>query len=347
MSQFWIQRAGQVFGPFESARLIQLGAAGQIAQEDGVSNSPSGPWTPAVQVPGLFPTPALMAAAQLAPAPVPSRVPNPPPNRASAPGRAPLKGVAGSQGPSVPLLVGGAVAVLAILGFGVAILMMNGGKVAHGPSLAVGSDEEQIKQSKRQLTGIAIALHQYHDTFRVLPPEKELARRDDSGRPLLSWRVHLLPFIEEQELYRQFKLDEPWDSPHNSALVEQMPKLYRRPGSQAGPGRTCYLGIDGVGGAFEGGGGKGFHQFIDGTSNTAIIVEVNDSLAVEWTRPADYSYATTDPGAGLRSVWADGAQAILGDGRVVLLKRLDNTTDLLRLFQMGDGQVLRPELLTE
>src|SRR5262245_50271856 len=75
------------------------------------------------------------------------------------------------------------------------------------------------------------------------------------GRPLLSWRVQILPYLEEEKLYKQFKLDEPWDSQHNLALLPQMPTVYRSPSEaevQADPGNTFYQVFVGPGAAFEG-----------------------------------------------------------------------------------------------
>ena len=71
-------------------------------------------------------------------------------------------------------------------------------------------------------------MHNYHDTYGTFPPA---ATTDGADKPLLSWRVAILPFLEQQPLYEQFHLDEPWDSPHNKTLIEQMPQVYAIPGS--------------------------------------------------------------------------------------------------------------------
>jgi len=81
-------------------------------------------------------------------------------------------------------------------------------------------------QSQSRLKQMALAFHSYMEQHGRLPPA---AICDAKGRPLLSWRVALLPFIAQGELYRQFKLDEPWDSPHNIKLLDQMPATYDSP----------------------------------------------------------------------------------------------------------------------
>ena len=69
-------------------------------------------------------------------------------------------------------------------------------------------------------------MHNYDSTHGSLPPHAIYGK---DGKPLLSWRVLILPYIEEQALYEQFHLDEPWDSPHNEPLLRQIPRCYRSP----------------------------------------------------------------------------------------------------------------------
>jgi hypothetical protein len=116
--------------------------------------------------------------------------------------------------------------------------------------------------------------------------------------PLLSWRVHLLPFLEQQALYDQFHHDEPWFSEHNRALISRMPVIFQSPGSAAPEGRTNYVAVTGKQCAF----GvvqddmtryrQSRHRHMLGTAHTAVIIEANDLLAVTWTRPDDLRLAS-------------------------------------------------------
>ena len=91
-------------------------------------------------------------------------------------------------------------------------------------------------------------MHNYHDHEKALPPAAVLGK---DGRPLLSWRVLLLPYVEGQELYREFHLDEPWDSPHNIQLLERMPSAYEPFKDSPFPrGHTFYRVIVGPGSPF-------------------------------------------------------------------------------------------------
>src|SRR5688500_14843053 len=116
-----------------------------------------------------------------------------------------------------PVLVCAAVALLALADRGHPAPVPRPRAEAAGPVTA-----NQLKQSANHMRLIALAFHQYHDAYTVLPTNQ--LGKDNS--PLLSWRVQILPFAEQEALYKQFKLDEPWDSEHNKKLIGRMPALY-------------------------------------------------------------------------------------------------------------------------
>ena len=113
------------------------------------------------------------------------------------------------------------------------------------PAAAVAPGVQKVRvaaasmSSQNSLKQIGLAMHNYHDNTGYLPPATSYS---EDGKPLLSWRVLILPYMEQGELYKQFKLDEPWDSPHNIQLVERMPKVFQHPmaGSKTPPGHTHY-----------------------------------------------------------------------------------------------------------
>jgi hypothetical protein len=113
------------------------------------------------------------------------------------------------------------------------------------------------------------------------------------GRPLLSWRVSILPFIEQEDLFKQFHLNEPWDSEHNKRLMEKMPKIYEVPGRPAPKGETFYQVFTGKDALFEGGKKSRIASIPDGTSNTIMIAEAGE--AVPWTKPADMPFTADGP----------------------------------------------------
>jgi hypothetical protein len=134
----------------------------------------------------------------------------------------------------------------------------------------------------KNLQRIGLAIHSYHDEWSRICPA---AISDSAGQALLSWRVAILPFLKDPELtalHRQFKLDEAWDSPHNKALLEKMPKVFESPAADAAPGYTHFQALVTATG-YERGKYRpiwGQNQSIslsitmvaDGPSNTALVV---------------------------------------------------------------------------
>jgi hypothetical protein len=137
---------------------------------------------------------------------------------------------------------------------------------------------------------VGLSIHGYHDTFGQLPPA---VVRDKNGQPLYSWRVAILPFLEQNTLYQKFRLDEPWDSPHNKPLSLTTPKCFLPSGgSRDEDGLTRYQALVGPGTAFERP-GLTWNDFPDGLSSTILVVEAGDP--VPWSKPVDLNYAPNEP----------------------------------------------------
>jgi hypothetical protein len=155
----------------------------------------------------------------------------------------------------------------------------------------------------------------YHDTHGQLPPAVVYGA---DSRPLYSWRVLLLPFLEHDDLYREFHSDEPWDSPHNRALLPRMPALYRPPPGKASrlhPYHTILHVFVGPGTAFESREGLRLPvDFPDGVGNTLLIVEAGEP--VRWTQPADLAFDPDGPLPELRLLFKDGFRAVMADASV-------------------------------
>lgn len=207
----------------------------------------------------------------------------------------------------------------------------------------------QLQAARRisvdNLKQIGLGMHNYNDAKNAFPSP---ASRGPDGKPLLSWRVHILRFLDRQEheLYKQFHLDEPWDSPHNRTLIDKMPSIYRLPVSKnKEKGRTNYLLAVGDGAAFSGDAPTRIPDIKDGLSQTIMAVEVDDQHAVIWTKPDDWFFDPNDPVKGLGRFFADGTcfNALICDGSVrsLLLPKDPKGVQTLRaMFTRAGGETI-------
>jgi RNA polymerase sigma factor (sigma-70 family) len=190
-------------------------------------------------------------------------------------------------------------------------------------------------RSLNNLRQIVLAMIFYHDVHKCMPAP---AITDAAGKPLLSWRVALLPGLDEQALYDQFHLDEPWDSPHNRKLLPRIPRAYEPVlKSSARPGETYYQVFVGKGTAFEPDQRLRLpDSFPDGTSKTLFVVEAGE--AVPWTKPVDLPYAPDRPVPKVGGQFTDEFGAALGDGSARLLPKAMPSTLLRALITRNGGE---------
>lgn len=198
-------------------------------------------------------------------------------------------------------------------------------KVEAGLRLNIGEQEEQLWIAMRsvldsanssllqisqvkQLRQIMVAMHNFHDTVGMFP---------DLGNPALknvgvglSWRVHLLPFMEQTELYQQFRLDENWDSDHNIKLITQIPTVYMPKDATVDRGKTLFVmprGKKYFARPFPTERDdpklqirpRRFSDLLDGSSNTIGVIPVAKSKAVIWTKPEDWEPNEKSPLDGI------------------------------------------------
>jgi hypothetical protein len=191
-------------------------------------------------------------------------------------------------------------------------------------------------QSTNNLKQIMLAFHNYLNSYNSFP---SAAICDQNGRALLSWRVAILPFIGEDALYKEFRLDEPWDSEHNKKLLQRMPKAYALPGvTQPGEFKTHYRAFYGNGAALELKKGVRIQDFTDGTSNTLVVVEAADP--VEWTKPDDFAYDPEKPLPKLGRADPAGFSIAMADGSVRFIPNTISEKTLRALITRNGGEVI-------
>jgi hypothetical protein len=183
--------------------------------------------------------------------------------------------------------------------------------------------QAQRKQTTR-IQRLALACLNFEVKHQRFPAT---ANRDGDKKPLLSWRVHLLPQLGYLDLYQQFRLEEPWDSEHNQTLISKMPAVYCHRDGKPSDGKTIYLGIAGADGVLghpqkTAIGANGLWNVVDGSSNTLLVVGVEPTSSVTWTRPVDFNTAdggekviedTDENNSGTPIGFCDGSTFIVDD----------------------------------
>jgi hypothetical protein len=187
---------------------------------------------------------------------------------------------------------------------------------------------------KNNMKQIGLAFHNYHDVYNQFPAADGNGESGRGQKTGLSWRVYLLPFVEEAALYSQFKMDEDWDSPHNKALIEKMPDVFKVEGVDK-PGYTSVHVFTGDDTAI-GGNGKGIPDITDGTANTILAVVAGPDTAEIWTKPGGLEFNTDNPKKSLGKI-GDVFLALLCDGSVRFVKSDIADETLRKLIQRNDG----------
>jgi hypothetical protein len=217
-------------------------------------------------------------------------------------------GLAVSQGKAVEI-VAIVLFVLALIG-----LLM--------PSLGPHREPGRRTSCQNTLRQISIALQNYHDVYHSFPPAYVA---DANGKPMHSWRVLILPFLEQKPLYDLYRFDEPWDGPNNRQLAGDLKILMCPADGNPGKGQTSYVAVVGPGTAWPGTKSIDAADIKDGVSNTIQVVEVHNS-GISWMEPRDLEESrmplaiNPKTGLGISSGHPGCAQAARADGLVFTLE---------------------------
>ena len=214
--------------------------------------------------------------------------------------------------PTRALLKVALVSVL-LIGLGAAILVP-----------AMGSAREAARRASCQcrLKQIGLALQNYLSEYGAFPPAYSV---DADGRPMHSWRALILPSFEGG-LANDYNFDEPWDSPGNLKLIDQMPNVYRCPSDgKAAPGTTNYAAVVGNQTFWPHASSRKRDEISDGLSNTIAVVEVS-GLDIPWTKPVDLDFGklsfqiNSGSSEDIASQHGDGVDMLMTDGSVRFLR---------------------------
>jgi RNA polymerase sigma factor (sigma-70 family) len=207
------------------------------------------------------------------------------------------------------------------------------------------AQEDEVRRKAREqdvnnLKMIALAMHNFAAASDQTRFPAAAIRKD--GKPLLSWRVAILPYLEQKALYDKFHLDEPWNSPHNKSLLNQMPDIYAPVIRTDEPrGYTYYQVFVGPGALFEDALGPRLQDVKDGTSNTLMVVEAGSP--VPWTKPEDVAFDSAKPLPKLGRTFHRGFNAGFADGSVRFLSKALDPQILRSVITSSGGEIVTPE----
>jgi hypothetical protein len=205
-----------------------------------------------------------------------------------------------------------------------------------------GNDRARVPRidhglSQHNLKRIGIAFHSFHDANLSLPIDLVTSE----GKPLLSWRVVILPYLGEEELYKQFKLNEPWDSIHNRELIPRIPRVYAPFRVKAKDGETFYQVFTGKDAVFAPGKLRRIPTIADGSSNTGLVFEAGDPVI--WTKPSDLPFDENKPLPKLGGMFGGECNVVMCDGWVARIKNGANEKQLKLIIMPDDGQPYNPD----
>lgn len=242
---------------------------------------------------------------------------------------------------------GGGFMILVVIGACLFGLLVCGGVLVALLLPAVQSAREAARRAQcmNNLKQIALAFHNYNDVHGTFPPAYI---PDENGQPKHSWRVLILPFLEQSTLYERYNFDEPWNSPNNLAVTNVPIPAYSCPSSPGGsPGsrETNYMVITGPETVFDGGKACKLSDILDGTSNTLLVVEACGT-GVNWAEPKDLAASNvsfplgTGGGASPDSYHPGGLNAALCDGSVRFLSDSISPQTFQALLTKGGAEVI-------
>jgi hypothetical protein len=205
--------------------------------------------------------------------------------------------------------------------------------------MIAGGGQGDAMVIQNNLKQIGLAMHIYHDAMGNFPAPASLGKK---GGKELSWRVQILPYIEQDNLYKKFKLDEPWDSEHNMKVLKDnpMPKVFAIPGTKnEDEKKTHYQVFVGNGAMFDPAKATSIVGITDGSSNTLMTALAEK--AVDWTKPDDIEFDPKDD--MLKKLWFNKAGKTFvgfGDGSVRALKKTLKEDTLKALITRNGGEVV-------
>lgn len=230
----------------------------------------------------------------------------------------------------IALILGGVIVILLICMGVLAALLL--------PAINAAREAGRKAQCQNNLKQIGVALHSYQAAFGCFPPAYI---PDENGQPKHSWRVLILPQLGYQHVYDQYDFDEPWDSPANMALADQMPQEYTcATDPDQFTNHTSYVAAVGPDRMFPGANARKLTEVPDGLSNTIAVMEYSGSQ-INWLEPRDEP--TAGSGAANSPPFSNhpgGWHALMGDASVRWISDSSSSQQVEALMTVDGGEAV-------
>jgi prepilin-type processing-associated H-X9-DG protein len=225
------------------------------------------------------------------------------------------------------LTVAKVVAILAILVLLVALLL---------PASRSAGPAARRAQCGNNLKQIALALYNYEQAYKALPPACTV---DATGRPLHSWRTLILPFLDQEPLYRSIDLSKPWNDPANASALETSINVFRCPEAAGPKNTTTYLAIVAPDGCFRAGKPRPLAEITDAHDSTLMVIEGGETCAVPWMAPVDADESLVmSLGPTMKLHHQGGTEACFVDGHVRHLQASISARARRALISIAGGE---------
>lgn len=308
MANWYVKRGDQTAGPLTRERLIELAAQGKVQESDLVREGEAGEFRPAGQIPGLLPAETVSSGGSDF-------------EQTSSASASPKKN-------NTTLIL-----VLAILGGGgiLAILVLVALLL---PAVEQAREAARRSASKNNLKMIGLAMHNYHDTFRVFTPG---GTTNVEGKPNHSWQTFILPFMDQAPLYNRIDMDQPWTTPENRKHFTQVIPDYLHPSveetvSPDGLALSHYIGNELL---LETNGNTRFRDITDGASTTIMAIESGEGFK-PWGDPTNIDHPANVMREGRKTSMVGGNHVLLSDGAVRFVSE-NIDPDVLKAMSTPNG----------
>ena len=201
--------------------------------------------------------------------------------------------------------------------------------------------EKELIKTLNGMKQIILAFHKYNDANKVFPPAYTV---DANGKPLHSWRVLILPYVGQGELYNQIRLNEPWDSEYNKQFHNRDIACYHSGGTDSPKGFTDFSLVVGPDTITDGPMARKMFDISDGLSNTILLVERTKSVC--WMDPTEVTQEAALLGFGaspdgIAAFYNGGEKAIVGlcDGWASPIRTTTATPEQIQsALSLADGK---------